>query len=287
MSVLFLSSLLRTAVRMMQMAARCRRVLAVLITLLPVLVSAQADARRDYVLGAGDVVRISVYQNPDLTLETRVSESGSVSYPLLGALKLGGLSITQAEKLIADGLLKGNFLRQPQVSVLLLQVRGNQASVLGMVNRPGRYPIEVVGMRLSDLVATAGGIASGGADSVALTGVRDGKTMRQTIDIGTLLTTGDPKDDPLIYNGDTVYVERMPLVYIYGEVQRPGPMRIERGMTVMQALATGGGTNQRGTVKGLKIHRRGAKAGQVDIIEPGLNDLVRDGDVIYVRESLF
>jgi polysaccharide export outer membrane protein len=244
------------------------------------------DSKRDYVLGAGDTVRVTVYQNPDLTLETRISESGAISYPLLGALKLGGLSVTQAEKVIADGLLKGNFLKQPQVSILLLQVRGNQASVLGMVNRPGRYPIEVVGMRLSDLLATAGGISVGGSDIVTFTGVRDGKVYRRAIDIGTLLTTGDPKDDPVVANGDTVYVERMPLVYIYGEVQKPGSMRVERGMTVMQALANGGGTNQRGTVKGLKIHRRGA-SGQVEIVEPNLNDLVRDGDVLYVRESLF
>ena len=76
------------------------------------------------------------------------------------------------------------------------------------------------------------------------------------------------------------------MVYIYGEVQRPGPMRLERDMTVMQALATGGGLNLRGTEKGLRVHRRDAD-GKLQVIEPKMDDLLRDGDVVYVRESLF
>lgn len=120
--------------------------------------AAASNAAGDYRLGAGDVVRILVYQNPDLTLETRVTEAGVISYPLLGNIRIGGQTVTGAERLIADGLRNGNFVKQPQVTIAVTQVRGNQASVLGMVNRPGRYPIEVTDMRLSDLLATAGGI---------------------------------------------------------------------------------------------------------------------------------
>jgi polysaccharide export outer membrane protein len=259
-----------------------------LIGLLPVLAQAQTqtDAKKDYVIGAGDVLRITVYQNADLSLETRVSESGAVNYPLLGSVVLGGLSVMQAETTIADGLRNGNFVKQPQVSVLLMQVRGNQASVLGMVNRPGRYPIEVTGLRMSELLATAGGISQGGSDIVTHTGVRNGQLVRTSVDIGKLMTGASKEQDPVILNGDSIYVERMPMVYIYGEVQRPGSMRLERGMTVMQALAGGGGINQRGTVKGLKVHRRGAD-GKVKEFEPTLTDALTDGDVIYVRESLF
>lgn len=245
-----------------------------------------ADATTDYIIGPGDVVRVNVYQNPDLTLETRVSESGTISYPLLGAVKLGGLSIAEAEKTIATGLLKGNFLRQPQVNLLLLQIRGNQASVLGMVNKPGRYPIEVTGLRLSELLATAGGIAPTGSDLATLVGVRSGKQFRKQIDIGLLLTEGNEKDDPVVQNGDTVYVDRMPMVYVYGQVQRPGSMRVERGMTVMQVLANGGGLTQRGTEKNIKLHRRSAD-GKVAEREAPLSELVKDGDVLFVRESLF
>lgn len=248
---------------------------------------AQAAARNsasDYILGAGDVVRITVYQNPDLSLEARIGESGVISYPLIGAVKLGGLPVPEAEKRIADGLKSGNFVKQPQVSILVTQVRGNQASVLGQVLRPGRYPLEQANMTLSELLAMAGGIAQSGNDVVTLTGKRNGKPMRMQVDFPTIFI-GDGKDVP-VSDGDVVYVDRMPTVYIYGEVQRPGPYRIDRGMTVLQALATGGGPTLRGTEKGIRIHRRDAQ-GKVQVIEPKMDDIVRDGDVVYVRESLF
>ena len=245
-----------------------------------------ANPAAEYRLGSGDVVRINVYQNPDLTLETRVTEAGIVSYPLLGGIRLGDLTVTAAEKLIADGLRNGNFVKQPQVTIVVLQVRGNQASVLGQVNRPGRYPIEVADMRLSDLLATAGGATNSGSDIVIVTGTRAGKPFRLEVDLPTLFAPGGKEQDILILNGDAVWVDRQPLVYIYGEVQRPGPMRVERAMTVMQTLATGGGLTLRGTQKGIRIHRK-TSDGKVQVIEPTLDDKVVDGDVVYVRESLF
>ena len=245
-----------------------------------------APAAAEYRLGSGDVVRISVFQNPDLTLETRVTEAGIISYPLLGTIRVGGLSVTAAEKLIADGLRSGNFVKQPQVTLVMLQVRGNQASVLGQVNRPGRYPIEVADMRLTDLLAMAGGTASIGADSVVVTGTRNGQPFRVELDLPMLFAAGGKDKDLLILNGDTVWVDRQPLVYIYGEVQRPGPMRLERSMTLMQSLATGGGLTQRGTEKGIRVHRKTAD-GRVQVITPTLDDKLQDGDVVYVRESLF
>ena len=248
--------------------------------------TATAVAAAEYRLGSGDVVRINVYQNPDLTLETRVTEAGIVSYPLLGAIRLGGLSVTAAEKLVADGLRSGNFVKQPQVTLVVLQVRGNQASVLGQVNRPGRYPIEVADMRLTDLLATAGGAAQAGSDTVVVTGTRDGRPYRLEVDLPLLFAAGGKDKDILILNGDAIWVDRQPLVYIYGEVQRPGPMRLERGMTLMQSLASGGGLTQRGTEKGIRVHRKAAD-GKVQVVTPALDDKMLDGDVVYVRESLF
>jgi polysaccharide biosynthesis/export protein len=240
----------------------------------------------EYRLGAGDVIRITVFQNPDLTLETRVTESGLVSYPLLGSVRLGGQSVTQAEALIAEGLRSGNFVRQPQVTVSVLQVRGHQASVLGQVNRPGRFPLESGDTRLTDLLAMAGGTGPNGADILVVAGTRDGQPFRQEVDLPTLFAAGGHASNLLIRNGDVVWVSRQPQVYIYGEVQRPGPMRLERDMTLMQALATGGGLTQRGTEKGIRVHRRNPEGG-VRVITPGMDDRVQDGDVVYVRESLF
>lgn len=240
----------------------------------------------EYVLGAGDVIRINVYQSTDLSLETRIAESGVISYPLLGSIRLGGLTVTEAERLIADGLRKGEYLKQPQVTIVLTQVRGNQASVLGLVNRPGRYPIEVAGMRLSELLALAGGVAINGADMVVLTGVREGKPLRVEVDLPTLFSSEGQRHDLLVAHGDSVWVDRYPQVYIYGEVQRPGALRMERGMTVLQCLASGGGLTLRGTQRSIRVHRM-SPSGQVQVIVPALDDRLQPGDVVYVPESLF
>ena len=247
---------------------------------------AAAGAPNEYRLGSGDVVRISVFQNPELTLETRVTEAGVVSYPLLGSVRIGGQTVTAAEKLIADGLRNGNFVKSPQVTLVVLQVRGNQASVLGQVNRPGRYPLEVADMRLTDLLALAGGAAQGGADSVVVTGTRNGQPYRAVVDLPSLFAEGGQAKDLRIQNGDTLWVDRQPLVYVYGQVQRPGAMRLERGMTLMQALAAGGGLNLRGTEKGIRVHRK-AEGGQVQALELKMDETVRDSDVVFVPESLF
>lgn len=277
---------------MMKILGRIRTVLATLCVAvgtasLTTAAMAQSPATPvEYQLGAGDVVRINVFQNPELTLEARLGEAGLISYPLLGTVRLGGLTVRQAEKAVADGLRTGNFVKQPQVSVLVVQVRGNQASVLGQVNRPGRFPIEVADMRLSDLLALAGGITANGADTITLAGTRDGKPFRKVLDLPGIFRSEGRDNDVVVQNGDVIYVERAPVVYIYGEVQRPGSLRLERDMTVMQALASGGGLNLRGTEKGMRVHRKGAD-GKLQVLTPSLDDQLREGDVVYVKESLF
>lgn len=245
-----------------------------------------ADAPRDYVIGAGDLVRIAVYQSPDLSLEARVAESGTIGYPLLGTVKLGGLSVAQAEAEITRGLREGQYLKNPQVTLMVTQVRGNQVSALGLVNKPGRYAIDLVGMRLSELLALAGGIAPEGSEIVIVTGERDGKPFRTEIDLPSLYARRPGGEDPVLRNGDVLFVDRAPMVYIYGEVQKPGAIRLARDMNLMQALAAGGGVTARGTQRGLRVHRRDDK-GQLQVLEPAMNTALREGDVVYVRESLF
>ncbi|WP_280152752.1 polysaccharide export protein EpsE [Piscinibacter sp. XHJ-5] len=239
-----------------------------------------------YVLGAGDVIRINVFQNPDLSLETRISEQGQITFPLVGQLALGGLSVQAAEQRIAKALRDGKFVLNPQVNVLLMQIRSAQVSILGQVNKPGRYPIDQVGSKVSEMIAAAGGVVPGASDLVTLTGTRNGRPVKLEIDLPQILQSGKTELDPVVQNGDILHVDRAPLIYVYGEVQRPGVSRLERGMTVMQALAQSGGLTQRGTERGLRIHRRDAN-GAVKIVQPHMNDPVERDDVIYVRESLF
>jgi len=267
-----------------------QRVLANLLPFIFLVLSAPfagaQDRQPEYQIGAGDSIRIVVFQNPDLTVETRVTENGSISYPLIGSVTIGGMTIPAAEQAIARALQAGNFIQQPQVNITLVQNRGNQVSVLGSVARAGRFPLETFNTRVSEMIAIAGGIAAGGADVVILTGTRNGEPLRREIDVAGMFLDNKLDQDIVVAGGDIIYVHRQPMFYIYGEVARAGSYRVERGMTVRQALAQAGGPNPRGTERRLRIYRQGAGA-QVEILTPDLNDAVRTDDVLYVRESLF
>lgn len=236
-------------------------------------------------LGAGDVVRVSVYGNPDLSLETRVSEAGGLTFPLVGQVVVGGLTVAAAEKKIGGLLESGGFLKKAQVNIIVSMLASQQVSVLGQVNRPGRYPVD--GKRgVLDMLALAGGISAEGGDTVSLVRTRNGKTSRDTVDVILMVRSGALDANLDVAGGDMVFVERAPRFYIVGEVQRPGAFRVERRMTVLQALSAGGGLTARGSNNGLRITRNDA-SGKPVTFEVRHSDLVQVDDVITVRESWF
>ena len=244
-----------------------------------------AAGAAESVLGPGDVVRVSVYGNPDLGLETRVSESGFITFPLVGQVGLGGLTLAAAEKKLAGMLESGGYLKKAQVNITVTVLQSVQVSVLGQVNRPGRYPLE--GKRsLMDILALAGGMNPDGADTVSLIRKRNGSTTKDVIDIVDMVRAGDLTKDFDLAGNDVVFVERAPRFYIYGEVQRPGAFRLERAMTVVQALSTGGGLTSRGTERGLQIKRRDA-SGVLRVIDAKHDDALQADDVVFVKESWF
>jgi polysaccharide export outer membrane protein len=247
---------------------------------------AWSAADNDYRLAGGDVIKVSVFQNPDLTTDVRVSESGTISFPLVGVLKVGGMTLGQAEAEIAKRLQAGGFVAEPQVNISLSAVVGNQVSVLGQVNKPGNYPLVSFNLRLSQVLAMAGGVAQTGGDIVIVTGTRNGRPFRTQFDVEDFYVTTKIQNDLVLSAGDSVYVPRAQQFYIYGQVQRPGPYMLQRNMTVMQALAQGGGLTQRGTERSLKLYRRSA-TGQLDELKPAMTDQVRPDDVINIGESLF
>lgn len=247
--------------------------------------SAGFASAADVLLGPGDVLKLSVYGSPDLGLETRVSEAGEITFPLIGAVAVGGLSVAVAEKKIGGLLEGGGFIRKAQVNIIVSALQSQQVSVLGQVNRPGRYPLE--GRRsMLDVLAMAGGLSADGGDSVSLIRKRNGKTTKESVDIVDMVRSADLNRDYDMAGNDVIYVERAPRFYIYGEVQRPGAFRLERSMTVLQALSVGGGLTQRGTERGVRIKRRD-EAGKLEIISAKHDDLLQVDDVVYVQESLF
>lgn len=253
----------------------------------PAATAAAVAAKPEAVLGVGDTLRITVYQNPDLTVDAaRISENGQINFPLIGNVAIGGLTTPAAEQKIAKMLRDGGFVLRPQVTIQVAQIRSSVISILGQVGKPGRYPIEVVGSKVSEMVAAAGGVVPGGADVVTLVGMRNGRSIKLDIDMPAILQSGKSELDLSVENGDIIYVDRAPSAYIYGEVQKPGQFRLERGMNLMQAIAQSGGLTLRGTQRGIKVHRRGAD-GAVSVGDIDLNDPVLRDDVIYVKESLF
>jgi polysaccharide biosynthesis/export protein len=237
-------------------------------------VAAVAYAQPVDKLGVGDAVRVTVYQQADLTTDARVTENGTITMPLIGEVKVAGMTAIEAGTQIGEALKSGKFLKNPQVNVAVTTVRSRQVNVLGMVARPGRYPLDESSSKLADVIAASGGILTGGSEIVSL--VRDGQTTK--IDL-----MAKPVD---LKNGDTILVDRAPQFYIYGEVTRAGAYRLEPNMTVMQAIAAGGGITPRGSESRL-ILRRPAPNGKFVENYVSLLDTVRADDVIYVRESLF
>ncbi len=208
-----------------------------------------ANAQARDTIGPGDDLRITVFQRPELTTETRVPDNGSISFPLIGEVPVAGMTPEQVGGRIAEKLKSGEYILNPQVGVPIAQLRSRQVSVLGLVNRPGRYPLAETNMKITDVLALAGGLAPLGDDTVTV--IREGKPLQ--VNLPGSLRDGKLPEVFDIRSGDTVFVQRSPVYYIYGEVQRAGAYKLEPGMSVMQALSVGGGVTMRGTDRRMKI----------------------------------
>lgn len=271
-----------------------RWMLAVLAVFTTHLALAQTPAHDDYRLSAGDSIRVFVYLYPDLTFDTRVTESGEITYPLIGSVKLGGLTLAAAETEIADALRDGGYVKQPQVHIVMESV-GGEVNVLGQVSHPGPFPLKKVGTRLSEVLASAGivvantlGTTQGpvGSDTVVVRGQRDGEPLQRKLHINAIFADSTGKEDIVMEAGDVVYVPPAPVYYIYGQVQRPGTYVIASGMTIEQALAQAGGPTIGGSEGRLRLDRRDGE-GQLRRSHPIESTPIEADDVLFVPESIF
>jgi polysaccharide biosynthesis/export protein len=238
------------------------------------------------VLGPGDTVRVAVFQNPDLGIEATISAEGTIAFPLLGEVNVGGRTPIEAGRFIADRLRQRKLVLDPQVSVTLVSLRSRQVAVLGQVAKPGNYPLEQGSMHVTDLLALAGGISASGDGKVVVVTNRTGTSKRVEIDVPAMYKTGDLSSNLELVPGDTIFVPSAPVFYIYGAVQRPGMYPLEPGTSVIRALAIGGGLTPRGTERGLKINRRNA-SGKLVEYSAALTDRVQPDDVIQVKSTVF
>jgi polysaccharide export outer membrane protein len=236
----------------------------------------------DYKLGPGDLVKITAFGYSDIATEARVSQSGNITFPLIGQLQVTAMTPRDLEMLITTRLATGGFIRNAQVSVMVVEYQSQKVSVLGQVTKPGQYFLDR-STRVLDLIAKAGGLVNGVAGDQAYLLRQDG--TRQDIDLDRMFE-GNVQHNPVVVDGDTINVPRAPRFYIYGQVQRPGDYRLERNMTLSRAISAGGGLTLRGSERRVIVKRRDAKGEEHTISIKG-PDLLQPDDVVYVKESLF
>lgn len=238
-----------------------------------------------YNIGPDDVLNISVYGYEDLKTETRVSPDGRISFPLIGQVEASGKSTMELGEAIAVRLISGGFIRDAQVSVTVVEHVSQQVSVLGYVNKPGRYPLDS-DSSIVDLIAMAEGINELGDTKVVVTRTVDGKPQKQELDLRSYMENGQNIPAFKMHQGDVVYVPKASMFYIYGEVQHPGSYRIEPDISVVKALPIGGGLTLRGTESGIVVKRKNG-SGELQEVDVELSDAVLKDDVIYVGERWF
>ncbi len=243
-------------------------------------------------LSPGDLVKISVYGNPDLTTLTRVLPNGTITFPLIGAVAVGGFSQAHAEEIIAGKLRDGGFVKNAAVTMFIQErsaVPNASVTVLGQVLHSGTYSLDpdTAGSvsTLVTLLAKAGGTTDKAADHCYLVRKENGQPKRQRVDLIDLIGNGNIKADIALVNNDVILVPEMEVFYIYGEVQHPGRYQLDRDMTVMQGLSVASGLTPRGSIKGIELSRQ--VGGEIKTFKSNLDDRMQPNDVVYVKTSVF
>ena len=191
----------------------------------------------DLRIGIGDLLQVTMFGTQDFNSDFRVSPSGDISLPPLGMVHVAGLSTSEAERSIEDQLREGGFYREPRISVFQKEYATQGVSILGEVKNPGVYPL-LADRHLLDLLSQAGGLTPNASKTISVT-----HAGANTPSVVTL--SKDPElaatSNPAILPGDTVVVAAAGVVYVIGDVNKPGGFVINDNLTVLQALALAGG----------------------------------------------
>jgi polysaccharide biosynthesis/export protein len=250
-----------------------------------------------HTLGPGDVLRVSVYDNPDLSQEVTIEADGAFSYPLIGRVQAAGLPVPQLESLLAKRLADG-YLVSPQVGVTVTQHKSQQVYVMGAVSKPGPYALQRQTTLLEALSAAGGPTPEAGFE-VILTHAADKRALSSStskvsaaangqpamrVSLEQLMAGGVPQRITL-QDGDVVYVPAATFVYVTGEILRPGRYRLEKDTTIHKAVTLAGGFTKFAATKSMTVQRM--VDGKRLEFQAGPNDLLQAEDVVVVRPSLF
>ncbi|MCI4445643.1 MAG: polysaccharide biosynthesis/export family protein [Candidatus Aminicenantes bacterium] len=252
---------------------------------------------REYVIGPRDLLEIKVFELPEFDHTVRVSEDGTITLPLLGTVKVGGLTKDKIEKKLSEQLDK--YVKNAQVSVFIKEYQSSRVAIIGAVEKPGMY--ELVGRQtLLQMISQAGGFKENAANEIyVLREGQDGNTASLAIDLEDLLLNGNQKLNIPIYPNDVINVpvDRLITVFVFGEVRNPGAIQVKMSqkVTLLQAIAQAGGLSENASKRGVIVKRKD-KSGKELNIQVNLNDIIKgkkkdiplkEGDVVIVKESIF
>jgi polysaccharide export outer membrane protein len=233
------------------------------------------------VINTNDVLQISVLYQTELNATTRVDPDGTIDLPYAGRIQAGGLTTGGLAAKIANILKDKGLVKTPQVTVELSSF-GLQVSVLGAVSQPGNLVLDRPSTLLQ-VLARAGGIREEAGAAIIVVHTRNGIRRINA----KALMEGRTRDDLVLSNNDTIYVEQGAIYYLYGYVNKPGQYPLNREhMTVRQAIAEGGGVSQLGT-DWWRLRIRRQVHGAVEEITPELDDLIEPNDTVIVNERIF
>jgi polysaccharide biosynthesis/export protein len=242
-------------------------------------------------IGAGDLVEMSVFDTPELSGKLRVSNTGDILLPLVGSLHVQGLKAEEAQNLIRQKLISGGFVKDPQVTIFIAEYATEGVSVVGEVKNPGIYPA-FGSHHLLDYISLAQGLTPLAGTRITIT--HAGKSNEPQHVKMTAGATPKPENNPEILPGDTIYVERTGIVYVIGDVARPGsfPMDHDEQLTILQAVALAQGTNPtaaKGSLRLIRTTTQGRQEIPVNlkkILSSKDTDLaMQDNDILFVPSS--
>jgi polysaccharide export outer membrane protein len=255
----------------------------------------QTQQPTNYVVGAQDILMITMFDQEDMTGKYPVDSDGTFTFPLVGRVKAGGLTLRELEAELKR-LLKEGFFKDPQLSVGVETYRSQKVHIVGEVRNAGSYPL-TGDMSLIEALARAGSTLPTSSGEALIVRKKNGSavdgpvmpngedTEVTSVDLKAL-QSGALDQNVALKDGDTIFVPRAESVYVFGQVKNPGAYALQqRDTTVLQALSLAGGVTERGATGRIKIVR--LEKGKTVEIKAKLTDTVRPGDTIMVPERFF
>jgi len=249
-----------------------------------------------YVVGPTDVLAIRVFDEPTLSCDCTVDNDGSITFPLVGRVAVGGKTLRETETILTT-LLRQDYVRRAQVSVEVKSYRSRSIFVLGEVRTPGKYSIDS-SVTLLEVIANAGSLTAAAGNTIIVQRQKDPAApvtgpaipgQDNGIEILRIsyedLKEGRLRSNIVLQDGDTLFIPEAERYYITGFVRTPGMYVLKPEMTVQQAIAQAGGLTERGTLRRLKIVRKGKDGKDVEI-DAKTTDVLKANDTIKVAQRL-